>query len=1208
MSHELDPLLSNLSPTSTLEALEATDAIDSEGKSGQSLLHDSVAAASTSERALGIRAALAGKKLKEWHRELTAWPWPESSSSRNGFHMPSQEEKRRDRSNHDQEGCLDKALTGQEMVDGIENDEEAEYWGGLTAQLVQDYEHRVDMIRDDMEALGLEDLKDYVRDAHLTSNPRRLSRTTQGNGVPGTEYIHLDDFTAVITATIMHALPIISRLNSLLTTWSIRLFILPQIPGFLELLEHARLNMAASWDAIMNVNTAIAKDDFEIAKAALHSKRIALESNIFDLGRKLDAMLDILEGREDTIPEEWIDGMENIEAEFGNWVVESEKRIMEEEWKFSHSNGEAVSQSNHNSHSGLDKAEILANIHDDLQDTNTDEKELPEKIHESTNIYPLHSSPSLAAPFGYDGEINGREEHVIEIAASELGGNTLDMNLKPSDSLIPTSQSELQLSHQTSNDISGVKAVESADADSSRGIKTLNEGDKNAVCSEVETNVAKSLDPIDKSPSTLESFALNPLPNNSQTTMIDQGGLFASTNPSSNVNMLEINQSRDNYYGLTSNEPSTPVDAPFEPRTSGPLSMPADISSLNTSDFQLPKKTKGKGNTTPRPAPLLIKQLHSNMESTASSDISSDNSVPGSGTSEYFSNMSSPEIQQASMAEYFENPVEVTTPSRGPSTPLDMFSRRSSLLIERGENGTHENVSMPSFPLSLNHRRRASSFAPGSSIPESIGLEDDPPIHRQNVRSHVRVRSASLKSFEIIPRREVRNVTIRRSESYQSVVPGPPSLDIEDKSADDTSRSQLSRSDAATPMDPGVAESTYVNQDQDYQAPSEIGDEVENELDTFGLATPVEPSSTVPAKPRHRFENVLELSPGSTPAKLQRRKAVHAAAINSSVRKGVARPPVTTFLTTPEDQLEARISSILTEIPGQIRLKSGPEPDAPDVIPSDTFPDLKKPNSRSPAARLKRPPISMPSSPLTLTPAHSKSSRLRASSGDPEIKLYHLHQSGKDVPVKLFVRLVGEGGERVMVRIGGGWADLGEYLKEYASHHGRRSISDGRFEIQGLPQSQSNIPISQLAGMSSPASSSTSRPGTPATRPSSSRSFRFPQNPASSFADMDAPTTPENPALRQFAPIPGSTERKDSSLRPSSRLSSTDEDSPLGLAGPKTRRKEVSPSKQAWVDEMLDQARKASAEKKKGGVELDFGDLGTVGNTKRLFMRSRRDG
>ena len=309
-------------------------------------------------------------------------------------------------------------------------------------------------------------------------------------------------------------------------------------------------------------------------------------------------------------------------------------------------------------------------------------------------------------------------------------------------------------------------------------------------------------------------------------------------------------------------------------------------------------------------------------------------------------------------------------------------------------------------------------------------------------------------------------------------------------------------------------------------------------------------------------------------------------------------------LKNPEDELEARISSILTEIPGHIRLKSGPEPDAPDVVSPDISSDLKKSSSRSSALRVKRPHSSLSSSPLTLTPAHPKASRSRGSLGDPEIKLYHLHQSGKDVPVKLFVRLVGEGGERVMVRIGGGWADLGEYLKEYASHHGRRSTSDGRFEIQGLPQSQINTPVSNFTGTSSPAISHTSRPSTPLTRASSSLAFRPPYHSGASSIDLDAPVTPENPPPRQFEPTPGSIEP--SSVRPPSRLSSTDDDSPLGLAGPKTRRKEVSPSKQAWVDGMLDQARKASAEKTKGG-DGEFGDLGKVGNTKRVFMRSRKD-
>ena len=369
-------------------------------------------------------------------------------------------------------------------------------------------------------------------------------------------------------------------------------------------------------------------------------------------------------------------------------------------------------------------------------------------------------------------------------------------------------------------------------------------------------------------------------------------------------------------------------------------------------------------------------------------------------------------------------------------------------------------------------------------------------------------------------------------------------------------------------------------------------------------STSLRPSG--PIKSRHRFENVTDFSPDSTPVKLRRRKTAHPSAVNANAQKETVSPPRS--FKNSEDQLEARISYILTELPGHIRLKSGPEPDAPDVLPSDAFSDHKKVTSGSPALRLKRPQASASSSPLTLTPANLKASRSRTLTGDPEIKLYHLHQSGKDVPIKLFVRLVGEAGERVMVRIGGGWADLGEYLKEYASHHGRRSVSDGRFEIQGLPQAQPSTPISTLAGISSPAVSPASRPNSPSTRASSSLAFRHARHSACSSADVDAPMTPENPVSRYFESTLGSTDPSMLVLRPSSRLSSTaDDDSPLGLAGPKARKKEVSPSKQAWVDGMLDQARHFSAEKNKGGGDRDFGDLGKVGNTKRVFLKSRRD-
>ena len=307
-----------------------------------------------------------------------------------------------------------------------------------------------------------------------------------------------------------------------------------------------------------------------------------------------------------------------------------------------------------------------------------------------------------------------------------------------------------------------------------------------------------------------------------------------------------------------------------------------------------------------------------------------------------------------------------------------------------------------------------------------------------------------------------------------------------------------------------------------------------------------------PSKPRNRFEDVADLPAGSTPVKIrQRRKS------DTSPHKVESRG--STPAKNDAERLEARINSILTEIPAHIRLTSGPEPDATDIKQSPS--DLKNLLPRSNTTpRLSRAATTNPVPAMTLTRAGTKSIKSRSSNVEPEIKLYHLHQSGKDVPIKLFVRLVGEGGERVMVRIGGGWADLGEYLKEYASHHGKRSVSDSRFAIQELPSS----PVT-----SSPAISSGSAPNS---RPSSSHTYA-------------QPVTPE--VIKSFEGRPGSAH------------SFKDEDSPLGGGGPKSKKVNVSPSKQAWVDGMLEQARNGAMEKGQ------LGDLGKFGGTKRVFLRAK---
>ena len=370
--------------------------------------------------------------------------------------------------------------------------------------------------------------------------------------------------------------------------------------------------------------------------------------------------------------------------------------------------------------------------------------------------------------------------------------------------------------------------------------------------------------------------------------------------------------------------------------------------------------------------------------------------------------------------------------------------------------------------------------------------------------------------------------------------------------------------------------------------------------DTSGPASSFDSAPPIPLKSKHRYEVFSDLGPGPTPVKI--RQKARGEPTNTSNMTPISSPVLsskTTFKTS-DDQLEARISSILTNIPAHIRLTSGPEADAPEVLRSEGMQDLQTPLKESPARRLSRSQTSAPS-PITLAPAHPKSSKMR-SQGDSEIKLYHLHQVGKAAPIKLYIRLVGENGERVMVRIGGGWADLGEYLKEYATHHGRRSISGGKFEIQGLQQSQSSSPTTISTGHSSARKPPSSRPESPVMPTLMTR--RLSELASSSTG---APVTPENPAHVYQDSAPRSRDSSPTSIRPSSRHSWTEDDSPLGLAGPKTKKLDISPRKQAWVDGMVDQVRNFSAEKKKG-MDGDFGDLGNVGGTKRVFLKSRKEG
>src|ERR1700761_899226 len=135
---ELDPLLGNLSPDSTLKALRATATI-SKGAAQEDALTSSIADATPAEREIGIRAAFAAQKLREWKDEISRWRWP--GKQERGFGL---------------------GFVAPPRPQGAGT----EYRGCLPVTLAEEYEARLEEVRDDLDSLGIDEIKDHVLEAH----------------------------------------------------------------------------------------------------------------------------------------------------------------------------------------------------------------------------------------------------------------------------------------------------------------------------------------------------------------------------------------------------------------------------------------------------------------------------------------------------------------------------------------------------------------------------------------------------------------------------------------------------------------------------------------------------------------------------------------------------------------------------------------------------------------------------------------------------------------------------------------------------------------------------------------------------------------------------------------------------------------------------------------------------------------------------------
>ncbi|KAH8587462.1 hypothetical protein B0O99DRAFT_641714 [Bisporella sp. PMI_857] len=255
---------------------------------------------------------------------------------------------------------------------------------------------------------------------------------------------------------------------------------------------------------------------------------------------------------------------------------------------------------------------------------------------------------------------------------------------------------------------------------------------------------------------------------------------------------------------------------------------------------------------------------------------------------------------------------------------------------------------------------------------------------------------------------------------------------------------------------------------------------------------------------------------------------------------------------------------------------------------------------------------------FTLRPAYNKANPApRHSSSHPEIRVYHLSRHG-DAPIKLHIRRVGESGERLMVRTGGGWADLGEYLTAYIHHHGRRIASgqgEDKVEVRNLGAGMGNRTASSSSTNFRASKGSTSNgresPGPRSNsvlsmdRPMSSlfvRKTRRSVGETESRTSMVQIRNPSTPVpARQETPEAGDSAKTASRLgnRSVSRQEWTEEDRGLGLAGPGSKRKDISETEQEWVRSTTEKVKQASAEKEKGKEKV----MEKSGTTRRLFRK-----
>ncbi|KAI4725436.1 hypothetical protein E4T49_06789 [Aureobasidium sp. EXF-10728] len=1281
-----DPLGRDLSPTRTLKAFTSTPG--SEESKSQVALVRLIEKASTSERAFGIRIAQTCKDIKAWHAELQQWPWS---------------------------GSFEPPAHAAHAVEGP-------YWGSLRETQVVAYEQRIQDIREALFDLDVDELKDYVLSQHV--QPKTSDYEL---------YERLDDFTALITATILRALPDLSRLGRLLDTWSMRVTLLRKVPGYLRGLDQAKTDLDNAWSAM--AEHLRDTNDTSAMRDAFHSTQEQLESRMGKVGGRLDSMLDDLEGRDETLPDVWIDTFESLEANYSDWRTRIERHIAGQNVPLLVPASEiqppadvavrdvsplSINSSDHEQPAGVHAApDILpaeavsagSTDHDDEHShvqlvespilgagstflPDLDESSDVESDNVSQDLKKVPVSPiDTAQPAVSATDSLHRAGSLKSLSPSVMRSRHVPIVVNyneaappsPSSSIAPTPVMGSPTMAPTTSPAPALEQASPAVNSVRARAAFLNGGIERT--QSLQKSVNSPVRPFEHASMAFTKLfnktnnASNGTPTHSRTS--------STSSRASNRKGLGLGLGLKNHEGFRHFHRSSSLTMPVQSdnNTTKESHVPVESSSPPAARSSIGSAQATATRAVSQPAHMSFPEdLERPMEAFVTPEIEQDY-FPSTENSKSTldSDWSSP--AHSEFPENWPLPVriyddEIHTPkdpmgsdvfermfvdslpgtpqskSRPPSqesNPFEnMFRRKRSPSKEPlfddamlGDISEHRPRSGPSSPVGSRprHMSRPSTtslpFEPITELPTPGSFDATPELQDASSAGYFRAKQVQTSPGTRVSPNPRTNTSWSNFSSigagHDEVLEESDERDGHSSSgkrlsmikrASVTSIEAHSRSELTTIEIPVVSRRSSLSSPPTAKLVKEPStDDLHDDQEDFGGEPPAFGLPPPTIRSDTERSNIAKSVGASKPPPLnlevhKRRYVVEPEATPraSETNRSISQPETArkghTRNASNAEQLDRHVSRVLNTLPSRIAFK-----------PSLSLPSRESSPAPGTVAGPARPRPLVSSKPLrtglTLSAAQSELTTRRSNANDADGKMYYLTQEGREQPIKLFVRLVGEG-ERCMVRVGGGWADLGEYLRQYAEHHGHRTFSDGKLEVG-----------SKRVGGGTKTRTPLSRPGSVLDRPDSSMSFRsrssfgaagattpmdmLHSSPSATTQPIDlTPTAARNNGA--YHTPTGSVKSFKSSSRPSTADTflnaspSSWSGQEIGLAGPAAKHsrgnRELDEQKARWVEEMMTRAKEASSiEKKKSEPDrAAWADMGKVGGTRRMMFRHKTGG